>query len=176
MLEWRLGGESLLGIFFVPKKNGKLRIILDTRDVNGFFSRPPSTRLPSAAAFSSLETWPLVEDTGEKKPIFFSSGDIMDCFYHCGVPPGLEQWFSLPAIRARHVSHVRIPGKHIHPSALLVPCLKVLPMGWSWSLHIAQRMHEYRIAESGLSRSSRIVDRRPPWRFGPRWCQTRGLR
>ena len=40
-------------------------------------------------------------------------------------------------------------------------------MGWYWSLHIAQRMHEYRIAESGLSRSSRIVDRHPPGALVP---------
>eukprot|EP00973_Karenia_brevis_P045376 6285342-Karenia_brevis.AAC.1 len=32
MLTWRRGGDSLLGVFFVAKKNGKIRIILDTRD------------------------------------------------------------------------------------------------------------------------------------------------
>ena len=40
MLGWQLSGESLLGVFFVKNKNNRLRLILDTRDVNGFF-RPP---------------------------------------------------------------------------------------------------------------------------------------
>ena len=40
MLGWQLSGESLLGVFSVKNKNNRLRLILDTRDVNGFF-RPP---------------------------------------------------------------------------------------------------------------------------------------
>ena len=31
LLEWQVGGTSLLGVFFVPKKSGQLRMILDTR-------------------------------------------------------------------------------------------------------------------------------------------------
>ena len=40
MLGWREGGESLMGVFFVPKKSGKLHIILDTRDVNNLITTP----------------------------------------------------------------------------------------------------------------------------------------
>ena len=50
ILTWKTGIRSWLGVFFVAKKNGKLRIILDTRDVNGVFAPPPYTGLPTAAA------------------------------------------------------------------------------------------------------------------------------
>ena len=73
MLQWRIGGPSYLGIFFVRKKSGKLRIILDTRDLNGFFKAPPSTQLPSASAFAGLET-----QRGHN--VYFGAGDIADCF------------------------------------------------------------------------------------------------
>ena len=85
---------SLSWVYFVTKKRGKIRIILDTRDVNGFFKSPPSTHLPSAAAFAALET-------DGSQELSFGVGDIADCFYHLGVPPGLEEWFSLPGIRGR---------------------------------------------------------------------------
>ena len=79
MPKWRVGGPSLMGIFFAHKEPGadgnpRLRIILDTRDINGFFRPPPSTRFPSAAAFSSL-------GTDHVDRIYFSGGDIADCFY-----------------------------------------------------------------------------------------------
>ena len=40
ILTWKTGIRSWLGVFFVAKKNGKLWIILDTRDVNGVFAPP----------------------------------------------------------------------------------------------------------------------------------------
>ena len=84
MISWRVGGPSYLGVFFVKKKTGKLRIIFDTRDVNNLFRPPPTTRLPTAAAFSRLES-------GGVDEIWFAAGDIEDCFYHIGMPEGLEQ-------------------------------------------------------------------------------------
>ena len=35
-------------------------------------------------------------------------------------------------------------------------------MGWSWSLHWAQKMHEHIAHSAGLEGNSRIVDRTPP--------------
>jgi len=69
LLEWQSGGESLLGVFFVHKKDGRLRVIFDTRIVNCYFHDPPKTRLPTAASFTSLESTPGNE-------IYFGGGVI----------------------------------------------------------------------------------------------------
>ncbi|CAK0798442.1 unnamed protein product, partial [Prorocentrum cordatum] len=46
--------ESTLGIFFVPKSDGKLRLIFDTRRVNQLFEPPAHTALPTAGCWKGL--------------------------------------------------------------------------------------------------------------------------
>ena len=153
ILSWKVGIQSWLGVFFVAKKNGKLRIILDTRDVNGVFKPPPYTGLPTAAALTSIETNP-------DETIWFAGADIADCFYRLEVPLGLDEYFSLPGILGSEVE--AIARKHRLPlRAKLVPCLKVLPMGWSWSLYFAQQVHEARILKCGFEARQFIRDKVP---------------
>ena len=153
MLSWRTGIRSWLGCFFVMKKSGKLRIILDTRDVSCLFYTPPHTPLPTGAALGSIES------DGDRY-MFFAGADISDYFYRLGVPDGMEEFFSLPGLTADFLPDIakllRVP-KH----ARLVPCFKVLPMGWSWSLYIAQAVHECRILRLGILPGQVIQDRKP---------------
>ena len=153
MLTWHRDVPSLLGVFFVKQSNGKLRIILDTRDVNNFFSTPPKTSLPTSAALSNVEVGP--DDV-----VFFSGCDLQNAFYHMSVPAGMEKWFSLPSIPAGAIDGL---ADRLGVSAFdhVVPCLQVLPMGFSWSLHICQAVHESRLEVSGVSDSQRVQDRRP---------------
>ena len=118
-------------LFFVKKKNGKLRLILDTRTVNCLFVDPPKTKLPSAAALTSIESVP-----GE--PLYFAGGDIDNAFYRFEAPAVAREYFTLPPIRARHLGKVRVDGQFLAGDVIVVPRLKVLPMGWSWSLWICQ--------------------------------------
>ena len=92
------------------------------------------------------------------RDVYFSTGDIKDCFYHLGVPPGLEHWFSLPGIRAKFLPWCP-EARNLPSDTWMVPLLNVLPMGWSWSLHLAQRSHETVGVRSGLSPSLRLVDK-----------------
>ena len=58
LLRWRkavTGERHTLGVFFVAKKDGKLRLIFDTRVANLQFCAPPATALPTAAAFASVD-------------------------------------------------------------------------------------------------------------------------
>ena len=89
LLEWQIGGVSLLGVFFVYKKDGRLRVIFDTRIVNCYFHDPPKTRLPTAASFTSIETTP-----GDE--IYFGGGDIEKAFYRVKCPDIAKQFFTLP--------------------------------------------------------------------------------
>jgi len=137
MLRWRRaadGETGNLGIFFVKKKkNGKLRIVFDTRKLNLRFIDPPSTRLPSSASFANIEC-----NIPDDAHIFFASGDVENCFYGMSVPIGLSDLFSLTPIAASLVGVSSLDGSPIAPQDLLIPCLTVLPMGWNWSLHICQ--------------------------------------
>ena len=50
-----------------------------------------------------------------------------------GVPPGLEEFFSLPGVSATFLLEIA-KEMFVGPQTCLVPCLRVLPMGRSWSL------------------------------------------
>ena len=71
--------ESMLGIFFVKKKSGQLRLIFDTRKLNKLFIDPPSTDLPSAEAFTRLEM-------PEDQQFYVASGDLANAFYTLSFP------------------------------------------------------------------------------------------
>ena len=65
-----------------------------------------------------------------------------------GIPSHLADW----------VSQDRCPRVG---NCKLVPLSKVLPMGWNWSVHLAQRAHETVGVGLGFDPANRIVDRYP---------------
>ena len=83
--------RGVLGIFFVAKKDGRIRIIFDTRILNTKFRDPPSTRLPSAAAISSLEV-------PSHSELYVATGDLANAFYCFSVPDDISDMFSMPSI------------------------------------------------------------------------------
>ena len=52
-------------------------------------------------------------------------------------------------------------GSPSYRGQLLVPCLKVLPMGWGWSLALCQNVLEAAIEEAGFTRDQLIQDKVP---------------
>ena len=47
-------GKSVVGLFTVRKKDGMLRVVIDAWPANFFFEPPPTTSLPTGAAFSRI--------------------------------------------------------------------------------------------------------------------------
>jgi len=133
MLRYRRakGKRATCGIFFVLETSGKLRIIVDTRIANCFFRSPPSTRLPTGGAWAQLETRP-----GDD--VFIASGDIDCAFYRLQMPEGLDEYFSLPAVAGHAVGISSLDGVPLAPGETVFPCITVLPMGFSWALHLCQ--------------------------------------
>lgn len=146
---------SMLGIFFVRKKSGKLRLIFDTRQLNQLFIDPPSTDLPSADAFTRLE----IPD-GEE--FLLGSGDLANAFYTLSVPTSLARMFTLPQVKAGSIGVQSVDGTSVRPEEFVTPYLTVLPMGWAWALHFCQGVMEHAIAVAGFGASSIIGDKRPP--------------
>ena len=155
LVEWQCGGQSLLGVFFVHKRDGRLRVIFDTRMVNCYFQDPPKTRLPTSAAFTHIETLP-------DQQIYFGGGDIENAFYRIQAPQAVKSFFTLPGIRARYLGKCCLGSDVVDPDSIIVPRLRVLPMGWSWSLWICQMVHEQMGIESEQSDVDKIVDQSPP--------------
>ncbi len=85
-----------MGVFFVPKKSGRLRVIFDTRLANCAFVDAPRTQLPSASAWGRLAT-------GDVR-LSIASADLDVAFYHMRVPDGMEEFFVLPPIPAKHLA------------------------------------------------------------------------
>ena len=152
LIDLQIGGTSYLGVFFVSKKDGKIRMILDTRIVNCFFKDPPKTRLPSASALTSFEC-------SEGEDLYFSGGDVNNAFYRIAAPESAQNFFTLPPLRARHIGKVNLGGKFVCGETFIVPRLKVLPMGWSWSLWICQSMLVHTGSVRGDARTSAIADK-----------------
>ncbi len=143
---------SQLGIFFVKKKSGQLRLIFDTRKLNQQFVQPPHTDLPTADAFSRI-TIP------EGSTFYVGSGDLANAFYTLAVPDTLGRMFTLPAIQASSIGVDCIDGVAIAPGTQVTPYLTVLPMGWSWALHLCQMVMDGAISQAGFNSTSIISDK-----------------
>lgn len=159
------GCRGRVGAFTVTKKpkvvDGQIiprqRLILDCRAVNYLFKEPPHTRLGSLAALTELEL-------GGQKDLFVSGADIRDCFYAAKLPPGMEECFCLHRDISRAEAQSVFGGDFDKYSHLenFVPCVTVLPMGFSWSFYIIQQLHEQASVRAlGITPQQLIKDGNP---------------
>ncbi|CAK0856032.1 unnamed protein product [Prorocentrum cordatum] len=144
--------ESTLGIFFVPKSDGRLRLIFDTRRVNQLFEPPAHTALPTAGCWKGL----LLEPNDE---LCLSQVDVEACFYRMRAPPGMEEVFVLPPLDCDAIRRLR-PDIAIGGDVTCSPLLIVLPMGWNWSLFFCQEMVTQCVQRAGYPPSRIIEDKR----------------
>jgi hypothetical protein len=130
VLQYRRRSRCKIGIFFVRKSNGDLRMVVDCRQANCRFRKPPKTRLVSGSTFGEL-----LLPSGET--LFISGADVIDCFYSfsCG---DLNDMFCLNEVRASEVGVTSIGGVPVGKDEWIFPSLSVLPMGFNWALHFAQ--------------------------------------
>ena len=85
-----------------------------------------------------------------------AQSDIKDYFYRFLLPEEYQCFFGLRPVdpaRLRHSSAREWTGA-------CVPCLCVMPMGWSWSVHFAQRAHEALFTDDAVLREVPLVKER----------------
>ena len=155
-----------VGAFCVSKKpklvDGSLmprqRLVLDCRQTNLVFRPPPHTALGSLAAVGQLTL-----DKGQE--LFVAGADIRDCFYAVDCPPGMSDFFCL-ASDISYEEALKISNGSISLDfqyRRIVPCIKVLPMGFNWSFFLIQSLHECATLSSlSIARTSLILDGQPP--------------
>ena len=116
---------------------------------------PPCTSLASTAAVCEFE--------GSPDGVWFSGQDVANCFYQFRIPSALQRFFGLRPVRATDLGLTRV-GSHRFPlNTLVLPCLAVLPMGFSWALHWTQEAHRFLIDQAGIGgEEHELIDRKLP--------------
>jgi len=151
VITWERDLPSTCGLFFVSKKDGRLRLILDTRVANCHFRAPPRVSLPTGGALGSLECLP-----GEQ--LYFAGGDIDNCFYRIAAPAAARHLVIPPGIYAKHSGSIVSKCEPVDPGSWVVPQFAVLPVGWSWALWVAQSIHENMAEATSMPRECRTHD------------------
>ncbi|CAK0796211.1 unnamed protein product, partial [Prorocentrum cordatum] len=137
--------------FFVSKKNGKQRLVLDCRLINILFHHAPVMEIGALDCLSGLEV-------PRGRQVFTASADIEACFYQCGGLGSLIEFFCLPGISVAEATHLGfdVTGLFHDAKMKLHVALNVLPMGWSWAFWFVQRVHLEMLRRAGID-SSRLA-------------------
>ena len=141
VLQWTLDPAEFVGLFFVPKKDNRLRLIVDARASNQHFRAPPGVVLAGPEVFANLEVSP-------EARVFCAETDVKDCFYRLRILEAYGRYFCLPPVAAKEFGVAHVGGKIVRPGDLIYPCLAVLPMGHNWSLYFAQRSSEHQVGHT----------------------------
>ena len=110
--------------FFVPKKDGSLRLIFDTRLANTWCLDSPYTSLTAIDALASVIT-------PEGSKLHKEQCDVVCCFYQFGIPEFLLGLFGLAPILHRALPKWLRGLVHPDDAGYVSFCLTALPMGWS---------------------------------------------
>jgi hypothetical protein len=124
LVEFRTEARERVGVFFVWKKSGKQRMVVDSRLANLWFDCPEKVHLATGTAFSRLEV-------DEGPPIEVGGVDIKDAFYRIELPSEFRDLFALSHLPAKILDPGMLAGLDVSPDQLIFPCFRVVPMGWT---------------------------------------------
>ena len=144
--------QEVVEAFFVGKKDGRLRMVIDCRRANCWFKKPDKVSLCTAEALSRIE---LEKDS----QLYIQTADLKDAFYHFSLPVELRPYFGMRSVLAGDFGVGQINGVEVGPNHKLWPRLKVLPMGWSHALWWCQMIHQRIVLKAGASRDLCLEDK-----------------
>ena len=163
-----------VGVFFVRKKSGALRLIIDARDTNMRFCSPPSVSLVTAEGFGMVEVEVSADIDVESEEgrqvlseigLCLGVGDIADAFHRFRIDEFFSSFFGMDDVRADEVGMSRrdLGFGRLCADSPLTPCFTSLPMGFTWSLYFCQVTGEHQVAlTSGMEHSVRMHDKGGP--------------
>ncbi|KAL0630595.1 hypothetical protein Q9L58_010558 [Maublancomyces gigas] len=136
------------GLFGVDKDNGaSIRLIIDARPVNSMFIPSPPVSLPTPDLVAAL-------NVPQGTTLYAAKVDLDNFYHRIRLPEVWWPFFALPSIRAADLG---ISG--YAADAVIYPCCKTLPMGFSHSVFLAQAVHEHIIDTKVplLEREARVI-------------------
>ena len=144
--------------FFVKKKGGRQRLVLDCRNVNECFRRPPKPEMAAAEAIQRF-------DNPEGSPIYIAEADIQNCFYQIGLPSDLARYFCFEHTYSREDLQQLglsrdLDGYQLDSDPYYL-CLTALPMGFSFSFWIVQELHYDALKQCGFPASRCVLGNWP---------------
>ena len=131
-------------MFFVLKKDGRLRLVIDARKSNCHFADPNPVQLCTGDSLSRIELEP-----GES--LYVSVADLKDAFYQFQLPLCWQKYFGLRPILASTLGVTHLHGKVLAPGTMIYPRLAVIPVGWTWALWWCPTLHERIVATAGCA-------------------------
>lgn len=159
MIEFNSNPKDVVAPFFVKKKDGRQRMVLDCRAVNRRFRQPPPVALAAGYSWTRLEL-------PEHSKLYVAQSDIKDYFYSLSLPEDLRSMFCLPPVPIGYLKRWQVSpslgGELPGQEGWIWPSLRVVPMGWNWAMYLAQRVHQEQIlVATGISPSRILVDSAP---------------
>jgi len=147
MLRWRRDRIESIGLFFVYKKDKvQRRMILDARRSNCHFGTPPGVDLLTSEGLGDIEidTTCTTEHNENFFELTVSTADIDNCFHRYIMPEWMSAYFAYPPLTGKEANKTgsKIDGQPVLHNEMLYPCARPLPMGFTWSLYLAQRAGE----------------------------------
>ena len=137
-------------VFFVRKKNGSLRLVVDARRSNRRFRKPPGVAMATPESFARMET------TG-RDDVFVATTDVKDCFHRLRITSEFGKYFCLPPLTLDKEMTATLDGD-IDYTAPVWPCLAVLPMGFTWSLYFAQQINKDIVSKTQALRQATVLE------------------
>ena len=131
MLTFTTAPRSVNGLFCLPKEPGVLRLIVDARPANSLFVPPAPVELPGPDLFAQLSASPGSE-------LFVGKIDVSDFYHRLALPDWMVPYFALPAVSTADFPSL---AAKFGASAMVFPCLRTLPMGFSHAVALAQAAH-----------------------------------
>ena len=158
MITFTTKPRAIITPFFVAKKNGKLRLVLDCRGVNQMFRPPPALAMSAGFSWSRLSM-------ERSQTLYTAQSDIKDYFYSLRLPTFLQPFFALPPIPSQLMQQWGVDAKAGGLGSyddMIYPQFGVVPMGWSWAMFFAQRVHQTQaLFASGLGMSRVLAEGLP---------------
>ena len=120
-------------------------------------------RIGGTASWSAIKV-----PAGEQ--LWTAQYDVEAYFYRLGIEADIGRYFSLMQA-AEWVAH-KYPTclDHVEDGLPWYPYFRVIPMGWSWAMWLAQRVHVEAHVRAGLSPACIVIVGRPAPTFGKRDC------